>query len=130
MKVFATALLAATMATTACAKSENGAERLYCVGQNEKDWIFVTLVQNSVKARLQGTFKGPKEDIATLQFLSGACGSSVDDTLDVETGKGGIGRFTQEVEGLAAFEGTSINIVSYDGDDVVCCEWSSANERA
>ena len=66
MKVFATALLAATTANMACAQNINGAERLYCKAQDGSAWIFAKITQTSVTTRLQGSFKGPAEDMAEV----------------------------------------------------------------
>ena len=93
MKVFATALLAATTANMACAQNMNGAERLYCVARDGSAWIFATVIQTSVSTILQGSFRGEADDASTVNILTGACGSSLDDDINVDTNKGGIGRF-------------------------------------
>ena len=125
MKVFATALLAATMTSTATA----GSEQLYCVGQDGNSWIFLTLIENSVKSRIQGNFKGPRDEACELQLLSGACGSAVSQSFDVDTNRGGVGKFKLEPAGLSGFVGTAVNVVDSADGAVVCCEWSETNQR-
>ena len=125
MKVLASALLAAAMTSTASA----GSEQLYCVGQDGRAWIFLTLIENSVKSRIQGNFKGPRDEACELQLLSGACGSAVSQSFDVDTNKGGVGRFRLENAGLSGFVGTAVNVVDSVDGTVVCCEWSETKQQ-
>lgn len=69
MRVFATVLLAASMTSIACAKSENAAKKSYCVASNEEgNWVFLTALENKSGVRLWGNFKGLKADAAEVRI--------------------------------------------------------------
>jgi len=131
MKVFTTALFAASMASIACADSENAAMKSYCVANNDDgNWVFFTALENNSGARLWGNFKGLKADAATVSILSGDCetGSEVD-SVEVQTNKGGIGKFNYDIQGVSDVEGNSISIAGGDGNELLCCEWTSYDDE-
>ena len=127
MKVLATALLAASMASIACAASE---KKSYCVAKNDEgNWVFLTASEKNSGASLSGSFKGLREDAATVHILSGDCGSSDVDEVDVQTNRGGIGKFEYDIQSVSDVEGNSISIAGGDGNELLCCEWTSYDDE-
>ena len=130
MKVFTTALFAASMASIACADSENAAMKSYCVANDDDgNWVFFTALENNAGARLCGNFKGLKADAATVYILSGDCQSDADDSVEVMTNKGGIGKFAYDIQSVSDVEGTSISIADGDGNELLCCAWTSYDDE-